>query len=105
MPLSYDVGSDALVTWLPYDPRLPALAEPPDELGRQLRAVGAEVPCGEPELIGYKPRGRAVLAAGDHVLKAYGSERGFAGALTGLRGSPPRPCARPRSWRRCRSCG
>ena len=95
VPLSYDAGSDALVTWLPYDPRLPALAEPPDELGRQLRAVGAEVPSGEPELIGYKPRGRAVLAAGDHVLKAYGSDRGFAGALTGLRGSVAAPVRTP----------
>ena len=37
-PLTYDAGRDALVTWLPYDPRLPALAEPPEELSRRLRA-------------------------------------------------------------------
>jgi ATP-binding cassette, subfamily B, bacterial len=87
MPLRYDAGTDALVTWLPYDPRLPALAEPPDELARRLRAAGAQVPPDEPALIGYKPRGRAVLVAGEYVLKAYGSERAYAAALTGLRAS------------------
>ncbi len=95
VPLCYDAGADALVTWLPYDPRLPALAEPPDALGRRLLGAGAELPPGEPGLIGYKPRSRAVLAAGAHVLKAYGSERAFAAALAGLRRSGAVPLPAP----------
>jgi ATP-binding cassette, subfamily B, bacterial len=79
-PLTYDAEVDALVSWLPFDPRLPALAEPGPELARRL----PEMPGGEPELIGYKPRGRAVLRLGDHVLKAYGRPRQFAVALAGL---------------------
>ena len=94
-PLSYDAGTGALVTWLPYDPRLPALAEPPAALARRLRAAGVELPEGEPELVGYKPRARAVLAAGDHILKAYGSERAYATALAGLRGSAAAPLRAP----------
>ena len=94
-PLTYDAEADALVTWLPYDPRLPALAEPPEALVRRLRAVGADLPAGEPALIGYKPRGRAVLAAGDLLLKAYGSERWFAAALDGLRRSAAAPLRAP----------
>jgi ABC-type multidrug transport system fused ATPase/permease subunit len=79
-PVFYDDEVGALVTWLPFDPRLPALAEPGSELARRL---GIE--SGELELIGYKPRGRAVLRLGDHVLKAYGRERQFDAALAGLR--------------------
>jgi hypothetical protein len=90
-PLSYDAASDALVTWLPYDPRLPALAVPPDELREELPAL----PPGEPALIGYKPRGRAVLAAGAQVLKAYGSDRAYASALAGLRASVDAPLTTP----------
>jgi hypothetical protein len=40
---------------------------------------------GEAALLAYKPRSRAVLRLGDHVLKAYGSERVFDAALAGLR--------------------
>jgi ABC-type multidrug transport system fused ATPase/permease subunit len=94
-PLRYDADTDSLVTWLPYDPRLPTLAEPPDELTRRLRGAGVELSAAEPALIGYKPRGRAVLAAGEHVLKAYGSERAFAAALAGLRRSGAVPLRAP----------
>jgi ABC-type sulfate/molybdate transport systems ATPase subunit len=76
-PLRYDADARVLVTWLPFDPRLPALAEG-GELARRLGGSG------EPVLIGYKPRARAVLRAGDHVLKAYGSDREFDAALAGL---------------------
>jgi ATP-binding cassette, subfamily B, bacterial len=71
-PLRFDADVGALVSWLPFDPRLPALASP---------EVGG---FGEPVLIGYKPRARAVLRAGDHVLKAYGSAAVFEAAVTGL---------------------
>ena len=35
-PLTYDDEVGALVTWLPFDPRLPALGEPAEELARRL---------------------------------------------------------------------
>ena len=78
-PLAYDGELEAVVTWLPFDPRLPALAEPGEALARRL---GVEPE--EPVLIGYKPRGRAVMRLGSLVLKAYGRERQFAAALAGL---------------------
>ena len=59
------------------------------------RRVRAELPAAEPELLGYKPRARAVLAAGDRILKAYGSERRFRAALAGLRGSAAAPLRAP----------
>ena len=95
VPLSYDAGTNALVTWLPYDPRLPALTEPPEELSRRLGRAGAELPPEEPALIGYKPRGRAVLAGGELILKAYGSERAYAAAAAGLRLSSAAPVRAP----------
>ncbi len=78
-PLSYDETVGALITWLPFDPRLPALVLDGEELARRLGIDG-----GEPALIGYKPRSRAVLRLGDHVLKAYGSERHYDAAVAGL---------------------
>ena len=78
--VSYDDRLGALVTWLPFDPKLPALAEDGRELARRLRRPGMD----EPSLIGYKPRARAVLRAGRYVLKAYGRTREFEAALTGL---------------------
>ena len=85
-PLRYDPEAEAIVTWLPFDPRLPALAHDGTELARRLRTVGGtSLECdGEPRLIGYKPRGRAVLRMGRHVLKAYGRPRQYDAALAGL---------------------
>jgi ATP-binding cassette, subfamily B, bacterial len=85
-PLRYDDEVGTLVTWLPFDPRLPALGEPADELARRLGTKPEE-----PVLIGYKPRGRAVLRLGDLILKAYGSERRFEAALAGLQASQDGP--------------
>ena len=101
-PVSYDDSVGALITWLPFDPRLPALVLDGGELGRRLGVAG-----GEPELIGYKPRARAVLRLGEHVLKAYGSERQFEAALRrpgdgGARGTAPDGRVRGDA---CRSCG
>ncbi len=79
-PLTYDAEAEALVTWLPFDPRLPALAEPPATLLKRLRLPTE----GRLELLGYKPRGRAVLRVNGHILKAYGRERQFDAALRGL---------------------
>ncbi|HEX6025482.1 MAG TPA: phosphotransferase, partial [Solirubrobacter sp.] len=82
---SYDAGEDVTVTWLPYDPRLPALGAHPDDLARKL---DLELD-GEPVLIRYKPRARAVLRWGAHVLKAYGDRGAFELALAGLRADSP----------------
>jgi ATP-binding cassette subfamily B protein len=79
--VSYDADEDVIVTWLPFDPRLPVLSEHPDELARRLDLELA----GEPVLLRYKPRARAVLRWGDHVLKAYGDRATFEAALAGLR--------------------
>jgi ATP-binding cassette, subfamily B, bacterial len=86
-PPWFDEELGVLVTWLPFDPKLPALAEAPDELGRRL---GIDVPR-EPALVGYKPRARAVLRANGHVLKAYGAPRQFDAALAGLRAASAGP--------------
>jgi ATP-binding cassette, subfamily B, bacterial len=75
-----DRAADARVSWLPDDPRLPALAADPAELARRLAIA---VP-GAPELLGYKPHARAVLRSNGHVLKAYGSAARFEAALAGL---------------------
>ncbi|HET6547626.1 MAG TPA: phosphotransferase [Solirubrobacter sp.] len=86
---TYDAGEDVTVTWLPFDPRLPALGAHPDELARRLDLE----PDGEPALLRYKPRARAVLRWGDHVLKAYGERAEFDAAVGGLRADLPLPTA------------
>jgi ABC-type multidrug transport system fused ATPase/permease subunit len=91
-PLSYDADADAIVSWLPFDPRLPALGETAAALARRL-GVGAD----RVELLGYKPRGRAVLRLGPLILKAYGAERSYRAALAGLHAAAraPFPTAAP----------
>jgi ATP-binding cassette subfamily B protein len=105
-PLWYDDDLGTLVTWLPFDPRLPALGETTADLARGLAAGGDESSrrlaarlavrdVGEPILIGYKPRGRAVLRLDGFVLKAYGRERQFEAALAGLRAAQDGPLPTP----------
>jgi hypothetical protein len=78
-PLVYEPDARALVSWLPFDSRLPALSA--------LRG----------RLLSYRPGRRAVLRRDDLVLKLYGSEgryRAAAGALvaaSALRGLPSPP--------------
>jgi ATP-binding cassette subfamily B protein len=86
IPVAYDEELDALVTWLPFDAALPALVEPPARLADRLLEAGVRVPPGgdEPRLLGYKPGARAVIRLGDHVLKAYGSEKRHQRAVHGL---------------------
>jgi phosphotransferase family enzyme len=85
--LVYDAELDAMIQWLPLDLSLPALAEPPAELYRRLRETGMEVPgpVDEPRMVAYKPRRRAVLRVGGHILKAYAQEAEFRAAVAGLR--------------------
>jgi ABC-type multidrug transport system fused ATPase/permease subunit len=85
-PLTYDADAEAIVSWLPFDPRLPALGEPPHELARRLGVAAGEV-----ELLGYKPRSRAVLRLGGLILKAYGRAREYEAALAGLRAAQAAP--------------
>jgi hypothetical protein len=87
MPLHYDPELDALIQWFPLDLDLPTLAEPPARLLDELEAAGmtlGEVD-GEPATLAYKPRRRAVLRVGEHVLKIYAHHEEFAAAAVGLR--------------------
>jgi hypothetical protein len=86
-PARFDAELGVVMTWLPFDPRLPALAEEPRTLERRLSTrFGAE-----PVLVGYKPRARAVLRANGLVLKAYGSQRRYEAAVAGLRAATAGP--------------
>jgi Phosphotransferase enzyme family len=82
-PAVHDPQARALVTWLPFDPRLPALAL---RLGEQ------------PRLLSYRPGRRAVLRLGERVLKAYGSAAQYEAAARALRAGSALPeLATPRS--------
>jgi hypothetical protein len=100
-PLVYDADADALLTWLPLDPRLPALIAPPHRLARRLALAGLQVPVPytEPTIVpeSYKPGTRIVLRLGRHVLKAYGRERQFQRGVTGLRLASATPLRTPRA--------
>jgi ATP-binding cassette, subfamily B, bacterial len=85
-PLAYDGEIGAIVTWLPFDPRLPALGETGEELAHRFGIEDDAL-----EMLGYKPRGRAVLRLGPLVLKAYGRPRQFEAALAGLRSAQRGP--------------
>jgi ABC-type multidrug transport system fused ATPase/permease subunit len=87
MPLHYEPELDALIHWYPLDLELPALAEPPARLLEELEAAGANLDevGGEPVTLAYKPRRRAVLRVGDHVLKLYANQEEFVAATAGLR--------------------
>ena len=74
----------------------------PGELERRL---GTRV-GGEPELIGYKPRARAVLRATATCSRPTARARQFEAALAGLLTAARGPAARPASSPApCRSCG
>ncbi|MDQ1533328.1 MAG: ATP-binding cassette, subfamily bacterial [Actinomycetota bacterium] len=100
--LSFDAEAQAMIQWLPLDLALPALAESPVDLHRSLKAAGVRlVPNGdaggEPELLSYRPRRRAVLGLGSHIVKIYAGEGDFVAAAAALRrvsGLPVVPTAR-----------
>lgn len=93
-PLTYSPHLRTLIQWLPLDLWLPALATEPDVL-----ASAAGITIGEDgfELLGYKPRRRAVLRGDGHVLKLYADEDAFRAAATALLAGPrmPVPTAPP----------
>jgi hypothetical protein len=79
--------SPATRHWFPLDPSLPALAEPLERLRASIAQAGVDV--GEiwdrPQILAYRPRHRAVVRVGDHVLKFYSTDRAFETAVRGLR--------------------
>lgn len=86
LPAVHDPELNAIVSWLPLDVRLSGLAAGPAELADRLIQAGLPMPeaPGEPLLLGYKPGSRAVLRFGGYILKAYGRDRQFRAAVTGL---------------------
>jgi hypothetical protein len=92
-PLHYEPELDALIQWYPLDLDLPALAEPPERLLDELDAAGVSVSPvdGDPAVLAYKPRRRAVLGVGKHVLKIYAKQEEFAGATASLRAAGSLP--------------
>jgi Phosphotransferase enzyme family len=99
-PLSYLPAADALVTWLPFDLRLPALAEPPRRLAELLQQEGVTsvAPTGnEPTVVqqSYKPSTRIVLHFGRHVLKAYGKDDAYRRGVLGMRIAARMPLRTP----------
>ena len=85
-PAAHDSDIDAIITWLPFDARLPGVAVRASELLWRMAEEGVSTPdtIGDPVVVGYKPASRAVMRFGDQILKAYGKERQFDAAVTGL---------------------
>jgi hypothetical protein len=86
IPLHYDAELDTLIQWYPLDLELPALAEPPTRLVDELEAAGMSLGDvgGDPVTLAYRPRRRAVLRVGEHVLKLYAKNEVFTAALANL---------------------
>lgn len=92
-PVIHDPKVNAIITWLPFDVKLPGLAVPLSELADRLSRAGVPVPerPGGPVVLGYKPASRAVMRFGDHILKAYAKDRQFSAAVIGLLASGRAP--------------
>jgi len=84
--LTYVPEVSAVVQWMPLDVLLPVLGDAPERLARRLAQKGL-VADGEPELLRYWPRRRAVLRFGPYVLKAYRDTADFEQARRALRAS------------------
>jgi len=80
-PIVHEPAVDALLTWLPLDPRLPALAEPLSET-----TIVPESYC---------PGSRITLSRGRQILKAYGKQRSYERAVAGLRMAAASPLRAP----------
>jgi thiamine kinase-like enzyme len=88
-PFTYAPELQALIHWLPFDPDLPALSEPPRSLRHRLEREGVEHVSadGEPLLLQYRPRRRATLRVDSHVVKIYRYEADFDEGVRGLHAS------------------
>lgn len=99
-PVVHEPDADAILAWLPLDPRLPALAEPPERLAERLEraGIGMLAATAEPTTIpeSYKPGVRIVLRFGDLILKAYGKHGLYERGVSGLRLAAASPLRAPR---------
>jgi hypothetical protein len=86
-PLTYDVGLGALLQWYPLDLAMPVLARPLSELLRTVARSGIAIDAdaGPSHTLLYRPGQRAVVRAGDVVLKAYADDASFRAGVAGLR--------------------
>jgi hypothetical protein len=86
-PLTYDVGLGALVQWYPLDLSMPVLARPVPELLRLVARAGIATGSGPAttSTLVYRPGQRAVIRAGEVVLKAYAEDAAFRAGVAGLR--------------------
>ena len=90
--LRYEPELNVLIHWFPLDLGLPALAEPPERLRELIAAAGVDVGSEtRPELVGYKPRRRAVFRLGHHFVKLYGTQELFARSVHNLRAANTLP--------------
>jgi ATP-binding cassette, subfamily B, bacterial len=84
-PLVFDSEARCLIQWYPLDLSLPGLAEPPHRLRRTLQEAGVSIDDRDsPARLAYKPRRRAVLRLGPHVVKCYAKDDHFGAAARGL---------------------
>ena len=87
-PARFDAELGALVTWLPFDPRLPALAEERGELERRLGDAASRP---SPSWSATSRAPARCCGPTGCVLKAYGAPRQFEAALAGLRAATAGP--------------
>jgi phosphotransferase family enzyme len=86
-PLTYDGRLGALVQWYPLDLAMPVLALPVAEVLRRAARAGIAVggDGATTSTLVYRPGQRAVIRAGDVVLKAYAEDAEFRAGVAGLR--------------------
>jgi len=84
-PLTYEPDVRTLISWLPVDMKLPALAERPETIRQRLRGVG-QVPADDEYLpLKYWARVRAAYATGRVVIKFYARPADLQRSVAGLR--------------------
>jgi hypothetical protein len=85
-PLAYDTDLQALIQWPPLDLGLPALAETPERLRREMVDAGLELERADdlPRLVKHKHSQRAVLRLDRHVAKIYRNDAALAEAVAAL---------------------
>ena len=85
-PLAYDTDLQALIQWPPLDLGLPALAETPERLRREMVDAGLELERADdlPRLVKHKHSQRAVLRLDRHVAKVYRNDAALAEAVVAL---------------------
>jgi hypothetical protein len=85
-PLAYDTDLEALIQWPPLDLGLPALAETPERLRREMVDAGLQLERADdlPRLVKHKHAQRAVLRLDGHIAKVYRNDAALAEAVAAL---------------------